>query len=158
MSYQSNNRTPDLSTQSRFYSAYSPKLSLPMVWDSPSPYTDQSFRDECDINTIMSRYQSTGEMPVLNQANANWLDVSGEDFQTHMNIVVEARQMFSQLPSDIRDRFGNSPQAFLSFTSDPLNLPELARMGLLTPEATERITSEQNRSQRVSAPSMDDED
>lgn len=129
----------ELSQPSRFRTAYSDKLVIDMHFPKDSDFTDQSFRDECDINTIMAKYQSTGEMPVLNGSQAQWLDVTEMDFQRHMQFMVEAQEMFDQLPSAIRDRFGNDPGAFLGFCSDAENTVEIAKMGLLTPEATERV-------------------
>lgn len=128
-----------LSATKRFYSAYSKKLNVSLTFPVNSLVTDQSFKDECDINTIMARYQSTGALPVLNSAEAQWLDVTGMDFQGHMDAIIEAQNLFDQLPSAIRDRFGNDPAAFLDFTSDSKNTVEIAKMGLLTPEATEAI-------------------
>lgn len=122
-----------------FFSYSSEKLNPSINFPVDSLVTDQSFRDECDINTIMARYQSTGEMPIINNMEQQWLDVTQHDFQTHMNFIVEAQSMFDDLPSHIRDRFGNDPGAFLDFTSNSENLSEIAKMGLLTPEATEAI-------------------
>lgn len=138
MSMNPDNRTPLLQV-SNFRSAYSEKVSIWMDFPEDSEWTDQSFAAECDINTIMARYQSTGELPIINQSEAQWLDVTEMEFQDHMNFMVEARNMFDELPSKIRDRFGNDPGAFLGFASDEANRTELAHMGLLTPEATEAI-------------------
>lgn len=138
MSIQLDNRTklhPILS----FYSYSSIKLHLGIIFPVESLVTDQSFKDESDINTIMQRYQSTGEMPYLNEGTAQWLDATGHDFQAHMDFVLDAQQLFDELPSAIRDRFGNDPAAFLNFTSDPDNTVEIAKMGLLTPETADAI-------------------
>lgn len=134
------NTSPQLNpSKTPFITAYSQKIKTPIIFQENSPFTDQSAKDECDINTIMSRYAATGELPQLNQVAPQYLDVTQEDFQTHMQIVAEAKQLFDALPSKIRERFGHDPAAFLGFTSDPENRPELARMGLLTPEATQTI-------------------
>lgn len=141
MSYQPDNRT-NLNCQvhpCNFVTAYSPKLQVSIEFPESSPYTDQSFREECDINTIMARYQSTGELPQINASHPQYLDVTEMDFTDHMNAINEARNLFDALPSKIRDRFANNPAEFLEFTADPQNRPELARMGLLTPEATQTI-------------------
>jgi phage internal scaffolding protein len=122
-----------------FYCFNSEKLVLDMEFPADSEYTDQSYKGEADINTIMARYQSTGEIPVLNGTQGQWLDVTGMDFQSHMDFLLEAQQLFDDLPSAIRDRFGNDPAAFLDFTSNEANTVEIAKMGLLTPEATDRI-------------------
>lgn len=123
----------------RFYSNYSDHLVVEHSFPAVSEFTDQSFKDECDINTIMAKYQSTGELPYVNEAQAQWLDVTGMDFHEHMQFIVEAENLFAELPSAIRDRFHNDPAEFLDFTSDDNNRTELAQMGLLTPEATEAI-------------------
>lgn len=103
-----------------------------------SPYTRQEFKDECDINTIMARYQHTGELPHINLSTPQFLDVSSSlQFQDSMNYVAEAQSMFAELPSTIRDRFRNDPGLFLEFCSNEVNRKELAHMGLLTPEATQ---------------------
>lgn len=116
-------------------------IQIALVFPPDSEYTDQSFAAEADINTIMARYQSTGEIPVINQTHPQYLDVTEQDFQRHMNIVREAQALFDDLPSAIRDRFGNDPGAFLGFVSDEANRTEMARMGLFNDEATSTILS-----------------
>lgn len=142
MSIQLNNRT-QLLTPKTIASFLTEKLKLSMVFPEDSPYTDQSFKAESDINTIMARYQSTGEMPLINQSYPQFLDVTEQDFQSHMNIIAEANQLFAQLPSKLRDRFGNDPSAFLGFVSDADNRSEMARLGLFTPDVTRAILNPQ---------------
>lgn len=96
-----------------------------------SKVTKQSFAAECDINTIMARYQSTGQMPVLNDRAPQYLDMPGYDFQEAMNLVLDAQALFADLPSALRSRFGNDPAQFLDFTSNPQNRAELQSLGLL---------------------------
>lgn len=122
-----------------FYSNYSEHLHPELVTPAVSEYTDQAYVDECDINTIMAKYQSTGELPVLNQGEAQYLDVTGMDYHQHMQFIVDAQGMFDELPSAIRDRFHNDPAEFLDFTGDENNRVELAKMGLLNAEATEAL-------------------
>lgn len=103
--------------------------------------TKQSFKDECDINRIMARYQSTGELPNLNNVEPQYLDCSEFDFQNHQNFIAGAFSMFNELPSGIRSRFENDPGKFLDFCSQEKNRPELAEMGLLRPNADPVISS-----------------
>lgn len=142
MSIQLNNR-PVLSSMAAgsIRTAYS-SSRLALSFPDKSPYTRQEFKDECDINVIMRRYQSTGELPVLNTATPQFLDVSASlQFQESMNFVAEAQSTFNELPSRIRDRFYNDPAQFLDFCSNPANRVELAQMGLLSPEATREALS-----------------
>lgn len=122
---------------------YERTIQIHMEFPKDSEFTDQSFKEEADINTIMAKYQSTGEMPVLNQTHPQYLDVTEQDFHTHMNFILEAQALFDDLPSKIRDRFGNDPAAFLGFVNDEANYPEMARLGLLSEEATIRYNSPQ---------------
>lgn len=130
--------------KTNFRTAYSPKSRQQIHFTGPSR-TKQSFKDECDINTIMRRYQSTGILPdLMNQKNPQFLDVTGIDYQEAMQTVAEAHSLFQELPSRIRNRFKNDPAEFLAFTSDEKNRQELAEMGLLSPEAMERMANPQS--------------
>lgn len=123
----------------RFISAYSPKLKISLTFPAQGR-TKQSFKSECDINTIMARYQSTGILPdMLNQQNGQYLDVTEMDYQSSMELVAGARSLFNELPSKIRSRFENDPAKFLAFTSDEKNRPEMAELGLLSAEALSRM-------------------
>lgn len=142
MSFQPNNRTELLPRKlNQFRSAYSEKLEIAMVFPDHSEYTRQEFAEECDINTIMRQYQHTGELFHINETAPQYLDCTGEDFRTHMDYIAGAFSMFEELPSEIRSRFDNDPAEFLDFCSHDKNRPELAEMGLLSPEAVERMST-----------------
>lgn len=95
----------------------------------------QSFAEECDINTIVRRFGLTGQLPqdVRMPMTGDFTDV--KNFHEAMQLVVEAREAFMQMPADVRARFGNDPGAFVDFASDPENKEEARRLGLLVPEA-----------------------
>jgi len=104
----------------------------PVVLDMGGPgRTKQSFKDECDINRIMARYAATGTLDYLTKKEAQFLDVSDLDFQNAMQIVTESREAFMLLPSALRDRFSNDPAKLLGFLSDPSNLDEAIKLGLV---------------------------
>lgn len=98
----------------------------------------QSFREECDINTIVARFGLSGELPQGARAPtyADFGDVV--DFHSAMNAVAAARESFDQMPAKVRARFNNDPGAFVDFCSDVANLDEVRKLGLLVPEG-ERI-------------------
>lgn len=97
--------------------------------------TSQQFKDECDINTIVRRFNLTGQMPsdVRAPQYGDFEDVV--DYQTALNAVIAAQGSFNALPADVRSRFSNDPGLFVDFCSDPENLPELRKLGLAVPEA-----------------------
>lgn len=133
MSYNPSNLIPTDSSPSLAVSAYSPKLKISLTFPENSPFTKQEFRDECDINVLMSKYQATGEIPNLNERAPQYLDVTGHDYQEHMNIVAGAQTLFNELPSSIRNQFENDPALFLDFTSNEENRAKMHEMGLLKP-------------------------
>lgn len=112
--------------------------STSITFPPNSRWTKQEFASECDINTIMSQYQSTGIMPNLNERAPQYLDCTelGNDFQYMQNQVIEAQALFDDLPSKLRNRFQNDPAQFLNWVSDPLNRPEMADLGLLNTQSS----------------------
>lgn len=95
----------------------------------------QAFKDECDINNILQRYQKTGVLEHVARRKPQWGDVPAVDFQRAMEIVAEGNSMFEELPGSIRARFNNDPAEFLQFMQDEDNLAEARELGLI-PEAT----------------------
>jgi len=95
--------------------------------------TKQAFKDECDINNILDRYQKTGIMTHVAGRPPGFGDFTGvDDYQSALNKVIEAQASFETLPSKVRARFRNDPGEFLAFVSDPRNTDELVAMGLAT--------------------------
>lgn len=97
--------------------------------------TKQSFAEECDINTIVRRFNLTGQLPV-----GAWMptyeDFDGiVDYHSLMNAKVAADQAFMKMPAEIRTRFNNDPGAFVDFCSDDKNRAEAEKMGLVHPRA-----------------------
>ena len=92
--------------------------------------TKQSFKKECDINHIMAKYQKTGAITHYNKHQQQYGIADGQTFQDAMNLVCEAQEMFNDLPSSIRSRFGNDPAAFLDFVQDEDNADEMVKLGL----------------------------
>jgi len=123
---------------SPFQSHHNKKTKPILTFPPNSRWTKQSFREECDINTIMARYQSTGEMPVISERAPQYLDVSsGFDFALMQDQLVEAQNLFNDLPSSLRNRFANNPALFLNFVQDEANRPEMYKLGLLKKSPSE---------------------
>lgn len=93
--------------------------------------TQQHFKEECDINTIVRRFGVTGELPIGTKA-PSYGDYQGvADFHTAMNAVARANEAFDALPATWRKRFNHDPQEFLEFCSKEENRPEAAKLGLV---------------------------
>lgn len=93
--------------------------------------TKQSFKEESDINTIMKQYLKTGVLDHVKDRPGLFLDLPESiDYQSAMNIVIEAGKKFDDLPGSVRKRFDNSAVAFLDFMNDPENIEESVELGL----------------------------
>lgn len=101
------------------------------VKDRCATRAKQSFRDECDIHSILKRHAVTGYVKGNPKAPAYFDVPEGlDDFQSSLNRVIAAQEGFMALDPKIRDRFKNDPAAFLAFMSDPANLDEMVTLGL----------------------------
>lgn len=110
-----------------------------IIFEEPS-LTHQSMSEACDINNIMKRYEKTGIIEHVVTHKGDYADFSdSSDYLESLLKVTEAQDMFNSLPADIRAKFANEPANFLDFVDDPTNRPEMARMGLLTEEAAQRV-------------------
>jgi len=97
--------------------------------------TRQEFADECDINTIMARYEAGGVISHVNRAEPVYLDTTDyPGLQASMDLFREAARSFNALPAKVRREFDNDPQKFVDFAADPENLPRMRDWGLAAPE------------------------
>lgn len=98
--------------------------------------TKQEFKDECDINLILSRYRDApprawGTPPTLRYGDF----AEAPDFLGAQVLVKQSEEQFLSLPAKVRERFANDPVRFLDFVHDPANLAEARELGLLKAEA-----------------------
>jgi len=109
----------------------------------PNTLTKQSFKDECDINNILKKYESTGVLPSLILENPQYGDYSDVPaYQTALDTVMKAEEQFMSLSAKLRDRFDNDPAKFLAFVDDPSNAQELYDLGLTREGAAAKATKE----------------
>lgn len=95
--------------------------------------TQQHMREEADINTIVKRFGLGGSVPegFRPPEFGDFSDVV--DYQSALNAVRSAAQTFMELPAELRARFRNDPQEFMTFCHDPKNGDEMVTLGLRTP-------------------------
>jgi len=113
----------------------------------PESKTQQQFKDEVDINTIVERFGVTGEMPPpINFPEVQEFEETF-DFQTSMNVIRQAQESFMTLPAKARARFDNNPQKFMEFMNEEDNAAEAVKLGLAIkreqPEEPEPVKKEE---------------
>ena len=113
------------------YSLGAPERGL--EFHQPS-LTQQQFKDECEIESLLKAHNLGQVMGILNnhQRQPLYGDVSDiPDFHDSQNHVARATEYFNGLPSDVRAQFDNSLAKFLTTLNDPSAREALTDMGVL---------------------------
>jgi len=96
----------------------------------------QEYKDECDINFLLRKYDKTGVIPVVQSIEAKYGDfTSAEDYHSIHNRIIAAQSAFMGLPAKIRSRFDNDAALLLDFINDPANKADAVAMGLLASDS-----------------------
>lgn len=111
--------------------AYDSRDRVAISFEGTESMTEQCHKQECDINTILKKYDKTGLITHVNKAAAQYGDFTVvNEYAESMQLVLNAENAFMELPSAIRKKFGNDPGAFMEFATDPKNNDALVDMGL----------------------------
>ena len=99
----------------------------------------QHYKEECDINTILQKFNVTGLLPE-SPLSPRYGDFSGiSDYHTAMNRVLAVQDEFEALPAQIRARFENDPAQLIEFLENSDNRPEAEALGLVEKAAAEVV-------------------
>lgn len=94
--------------------------------------TKGSMQDECDINTILRKYEKTGLLTHVSKYKGSYEDLPEEfDYQMAQEVMIQAEEAFGSLTGKIRSKFENDPRKFLEFVQNPDNEKEMREMGLM---------------------------
>jgi len=118
---------------------------------SPKSLTHQSEAPQCDINTIMKKYERTGVLEHRNNFEGQYGNFADgpADYHESMNAVLAAEEMFGTLPARIRRRFHNDPGAFIEFANDPHNQEEMINLGLSKRRSSEDVLDDPSTSPKT---------
>lgn len=96
--------------------------------------TFQEFKNECNINNILAKYQKQGVLEHFNKHQGDYSDYTNvQDYHSSYNQIIAAQDAFNDLPSTVRKRFNNDPGQFLDFVGNPDNVQEMIDLGLAKP-------------------------
>lgn len=101
-----------------------------ITFNTEAGLTKQSFKDECNINKIMDKFQRTGIISHYASHGPQYMEIEPGDFLDAQLVIAKANTMFEELPSSVRKRFHNNPEHFLEFVQNPSNQEEMVQMGL----------------------------
>lgn len=113
------------------YDADQASLEAGVSFDHEPSMTQQQFKDETDINTIVRRFGLTGELPngINMPRSGDFTDAP--DFQTAMNLIRQAEEAFLEIPGEIRARFDHDPAKVIAFLEDEKNRDEAIKLGFI---------------------------
>jgi len=95
-------------------------------------FTQQQFAEETDINTIVKRFNLTGELPDDQRRPLPVQDFSGpQDYREQLTNVRRMQEGFYDLPASVRARFEHDPSKMLEFLERPTNRAEAIELGLI---------------------------
>lgn len=106
--------------------------------DQPS-MADQSFKDDCDINSIMKRLRKTGHISHMRHSPGTYADLTHiTDLHSSIIQVQKAQEAFDTLPAHVRYKFQNDPTKLVNFLQDSKNDEEAIQLGLkYRPQSTD---------------------
>lgn len=93
--------------------------------------TQQSFKEDADINVIVKKFTQTGIIDNLAKQQPSYRDNSDLTFTEAMYAVKDAETEFKKLPSEVRTHFENDAAQYLDAITDPERIAELSDLGLI---------------------------
>lgn len=109
--------------------------------------TKQSEANDADITTIVKRWKSTGQMPMVNTKEPFYGDfTTGLDFETQLNRTIDATTAFNALPAAVRRYCHNDVAEFIEAMSDTDDLANMIEHGLRVDEPTQKAIDIYNKS------------
>lgn len=103
----------------------------------------QSYKDECDVMAILSRY-AAGDESVL--AKPGWyIDTSKlpQTYTEYMNMMNEKREQFNQLPLNVRQAFGMNFENWMATAGEKEWLDKMGIKIQQNAEKTEQANADQ---------------
>jgi phage internal scaffolding protein len=101
--------------------------------------TQQHFREQVNINTIMRKARKTGVMPQFS-GDCYYGDVSQiVDYKDCLDKVNKIGDLFMGMPVEVRNKFKNNPAEIIDFLADEKNEDEARKLGLLRPLTAEEV-------------------
>ncbi len=132
-----------------------------ITFENAEDLCEQTHKEDCDVNTIMRKFQKTGIIEHRAKHGLQYGNVPAMDYREAMETVAISNSMFEELPSKARQYFDNDPAKFLEFTENPENIEKLATLDIglgkpvlrpvkKTQEATEEPPKDQQTAKKGS--------
>ena len=121
----------------KFNTAYNPakqKPRRPIVTDNQEPtMTKQALADNANINKLIKKHGITHVVQNMSNLEVIYGDITSHDLQEAMQMNIDAKAAFAEVPSEIRKKFGNDAGSFIDFATNPDNLQQMREWGMAPP-------------------------
>jgi len=116
--------------------------------------TKSEFADEANINNIVKRCMNGAAMPTGSRTPlfGDFSEVA--DFTSAQTLIAQANAEFEQLPSDVREKFGNNVSDLMDFLDDDNNIDEAIALGLAPKPESEPKTLDENTQKAAPEPTL----
>lgn len=113
-------------------------LSLEPIGKTDLRVMIDSYRESCDLNVILARY-ANGDASALAATQGSFFDAVDlpKTYAEMLNTVMTAENEFLKLPLDVRERFDNSFQKWLSLMDNPVEFNRLMGVESENPASSE---------------------
>jgi hypothetical protein len=120
-----------------YYDFYKVNGASGVTFTEGPSMTRQEFAEECDINSIMKRYEGhvvggPGNLPPMVPQYYDFGEMP-QTLMEFMEMQSRAEEAFMSLPAVVRKHFENDAMQFVEFASDPGNLGQMREWGLAAP-------------------------
>jgi len=130
------------------------RLDTSLSFKGTKTRTKSEFADEANINNIVKRCMNGAVMPTGGRTPLFGDFTEVADFSSAQTLIAEANSEFEQLPSDVREKFGNDVSALMDFLDDENNLDEAIALGLAPKPESEPKTLDENTQKAAPEPTL----
>lgn len=113
----------------KIYTRYDTPIEEGVVFVEPT-MTQQQFKVDCDLNTILDNFKVTGCLPYIEAPFSSEDFSEGFDYREALHQIAEADAAFMELPAAVRKEFNNDPGEFLDFIDNPNNFERAVELGI----------------------------
>lgn len=115
--------------------------------------TKQYFKDECNINHIVNKFQQTGQILSQNSMDPQYGESPTIDLKTALDMVQSLHNEFDSLSDAEKEEFNNNPREYAQFLSNYAEAPE----SFIQTESGKTVTTAQETTQEPKNGSSDAE-
>ena len=121
---------------------YRKRPRVTVSFDDEKMLTRQAFAEETNVNQIMAKYQATGQITHINHHPGMYGDFSKiNSLQEAMNQIDAARDIFLNMPAEVRQQFGQDLSKFIEF-SQTASAEQLLEKGIIVEEPQQRVMAQ----------------